>query len=243
MVKNNPVSIHEVINGDLYVVSLGFVNTFLIDCEGLTLIDTGISGSEGKIFAAVRELGRQPGDIHNVLLTHLHTDHTGSLPAVKQTSGAQIWMHAADADLTRQGITTRLASPTPGTIAGVLLKPFMAQQSSPVPQGKVAIEHEIQDGEILPVAGGIRAVHLPGHTAGHMAFLWPREGGVLFVGDAMTRWLRFGYAPIYEDFNLGKESLKKLLSLEFGVLCFSHGKALIGDARQRIQKKIEAMSS
>ena len=43
--------------------------------------------------------------------------------------------------------------------------------------------------------------------------------------------------------HFGKESLKKLLSLEFGVLCFSHGKALIGDARQRIQKKIEVMSS
>ncbi|MFQ5922315.1 MAG: MBL fold metallo-hydrolase [Anaerolineales bacterium] len=42
-------------------MSLGYVNAFLLEGEGgLTLIDTGVPGSEGKISAALRELGRAP---------------------------------------------------------------------------------------------------------------------------------------------------------------------------------------
>ena len=37
---------------------------------------------------------------------------------------------------------------------------------------------------------GLQVIHTPGHCAGQVAFLWPREGGVLFVGDAAanTHW-------------------------------------------------------
>jgi glyoxylase-like metal-dependent hydrolase (beta-lactamase superfamily II) len=42
-------------------ISLGFVNAFVLEHEGgLTLIDTGVPGSEDKILAAVKELGRAP---------------------------------------------------------------------------------------------------------------------------------------------------------------------------------------
>ena len=40
----------------------------------------------------------------------------------------------------------------------------------------------MSDGEVLPFAGGIRAVHAPGHCAGQLAFFWPRHGGVLLRG-------------------------------------------------------------
>ncbi len=44
----------------VYALSLGPVNAFLIDDDGLTLIDTGVPGSSDAILQAVRELGRQP---------------------------------------------------------------------------------------------------------------------------------------------------------------------------------------
>ena len=72
----------------VYAISLGFVNTFVIDVDGLTLIDTGVSSSVERIIAAVRALGRQPTEIKHILLTHCHADHTGSLQALKAVTGA-----------------------------------------------------------------------------------------------------------------------------------------------------------
>ena len=46
-------------------------------------------------------------------------------------------------------------------------------------------------------------LHTPGHTAGHLALLLPRDGGVLFAGDAATNLLRLGVGPIYEDVDEG----------------------------------------
>ena len=94
---------------DVYALPLGFVNAFFIDRDGLTLIDTGMYGNAGRILAAVQELGQQPSDTRHILVTHLHTDHTGSLAAIKQATGAKVCMHAADASLIRQGIAGRSA--------------------------------------------------------------------------------------------------------------------------------------
>lgn len=83
----------------VYYVSLGPVNAFLIDHDGLTLVDTGIPGSAGKILDAVREIGKKPEDIRQVLLTHVHADHTGSLAPLKRELGVPAYMHPLDAEL------------------------------------------------------------------------------------------------------------------------------------------------
>ncbi|HMB02744.1 MAG TPA: hypothetical protein VKP69_03270, partial [Isosphaeraceae bacterium] len=51
------------------------------------------------------------------------------------------------------------------------------------------IEHEVGDGEML--ANGLRAVHVPGHCAGQLAFLWPQHGGVLIAADAAAHIVSF----------------------------------------------------
>ena len=69
-------------------------------------------------------------------------------------------------------------------------------------------------------------MHAPGHTAGHLALLLPREGGVLFAGDAATNLFRLGVGPIYEDVDEGMESLRRLAELPFETALFSHGRPL-----------------
>ena len=65
----------------VYALGLGPVNAFLIDDgTALTLIDTGYGKDDVKILAAVQELGRSPGDIKNIVVTHCHPDHAGGLP-------------------------------------------------------------------------------------------------------------------------------------------------------------------
>ena len=95
-------------------ISLGYVNAFLLEHDGqLTLIDTGVPGSEDKILAAVNELGRAKQDIKNILVTHLHADHAGSLKALKERTGAPAWMHPEDAQMVRKGEILRPFDPRP----------------------------------------------------------------------------------------------------------------------------------
>jgi glyoxylase-like metal-dependent hydrolase (beta-lactamase superfamily II) len=69
----------------LYQISLGSVNTFLIEDNGLTLIDTGFKNSRDKIFQAIRNGGKNPDDIKQIILTHSHPDHSGSVADIKRT--------------------------------------------------------------------------------------------------------------------------------------------------------------
>lgn len=224
----------EVVTG-VYAVPLGIVNAFVLSTEGgLILIDTGVPGSEVKILDAIRAMGRRPQDVERILVTHLHADHTGSLSALKEATGAPAVMHPLDAEMVRRGETMRPTQPGPGVINKVV---SLAMAVMPRPGGiePVAIEQEVGDGDEL--ASGLRVIHVPGHAAGQVAFLWPEQGGVLFVADAAANMLGLGYAPIYEDIEEGRASLAKLAALEFEVACFGHGKAIVGDAAQRFRAK------
>jgi glyoxylase-like metal-dependent hydrolase (beta-lactamase superfamily II) len=46
----------------------------------------------------------------------------------------------------------------------------------------VRIDRHIADGETLPIAGRLHAIHIPGHCAGQVAFLWQGER-LLIAGD------------------------------------------------------------
>jgi glyoxylase-like metal-dependent hydrolase (beta-lactamase superfamily II) len=82
----------------------------------------------------------------------------------------------------------------------------------------------LQDGDELPVLGGLRIVHTPGHTAGHIALHLPQLG-VLIAGDALQR-PRAGLTPparlVTADWEESLRSLRRLAALDFDVLAFSH---------------------
>jgi glyoxylase-like metal-dependent hydrolase (beta-lactamase superfamily II) len=106
------------------------------------------------------------------------------------------------------------------------------------------VDVEVADGEELAIAGGIRALHTPGHTPGHLAFLLPRDGGVLFAGDAAANVFRLGM-PIgmfTADRQQAKESVRKLAALEFEVACFGHGRVLKGEANLKFRRLAEKLA-
>jgi glyoxylase-like metal-dependent hydrolase (beta-lactamase superfamily II) len=220
----------------VYAIPLGPVNAFLIDEPGnLTLIDTGIPNSSQKILQAVQEIGRRPADVRHILVTHCHTDHSGSLAELKQATGAPAYMHPADAAMVRLGRTTRPMTPSPGLIPRLMVALFM--RAAPTTILPTAIEYEVNDGAELPVAGGIKAIHAPGHCAGQLVFLWPRHGGVLFAADTASHMIRLGFSFIYEDLAEGQRSLTKVASQEFEVACFGHGSAIVGGAANQFRQK------
>lgn len=190
--------------------------------------------SAAKILQGVEVLGKQPTDIRHILLTHCHVDHTGSLAALKEASGAPAYMHLADAALIREGRTRRHFKPAPGIVSFLF---WLLIQAVSTRVEATPIEHEVNEGDELGVAGGIKAIHIPGHSAGQLAFLWPRHGGVLFVGDAANNRLGLRLSLVYEDVAEGERSLAKIAALEFEVACFGHGQAIIGGAADRFRRK------
>jgi glyoxylase-like metal-dependent hydrolase (beta-lactamase superfamily II) len=222
----------------LWTISLDFVNAFLFDTgEGLALIDTGMPGHASRIVAAIRSIGREPSDVRHILVTHCHPDHAGSLAELKRITGAPATMHPADAAMVRAGKAKRPLPPTPGLFNAIIYRLFIS--SSPTEIEPAEIEHEVHDGAILP--GDLRAIHVPGHCAGQLAFLWS-DRKVLIVADAATHAVVLALSPAHEDLEEGKRSLAKLAALDFEVACFGHGKPITAGAGARFRKKWGAVA-
>ncbi len=209
----------------VYELNLGLVNLWLIeDPAGLTLIDTGYPGQAGAIVGALERLGKKPEDIHHILLTHCHPDHTGSLAALKKITRAQAWMHAPDSDVVRGGTQLATDRVSPGLLNTILFHLFIKNTPAQYPHAE--IEHEVQDDPVLPFGGGIRVIHTPGHSSEHSAYWLPHQGGILIIGDACSNIAGLGYSILYEDIEVGRASLRKLAGIDCQTICFSHGKAL-----------------
>jgi glyoxylase-like metal-dependent hydrolase (beta-lactamase superfamily II) len=220
----------------VYRVGLGGVNAFLFEPGdgGLVLIDTGTRKEARAVGLAIRALGHAPEEVRGIVVTHLHRDHVGGLATVKEHTGAEVWMHPADAEAVRTGVAMRRLEPGPGRLRTAIVK--AVERRPEVTHAGIAVEHVVSDGEELPW-DGLEALHTPGHTAGHLALLLPRDGGVLFVGDAATNWGRLSWGPIYEDVADGERSLRRLAALDFEVAAFSHGSTIKSGAAARFRKR------
>lgn len=227
----------ERVTEHVHLVNVGPANVFLIVLpESLTLVDTGMPGSMGPIAEATRSLGRLPEEITDIVVTHCHPDHAGGVAEVREATGARVWMHPADAALTRVGQAFRPWKVAPGLRNRLFA--HMVIQRGPTSVDPFETDGEVSAGEEIPVAGGLKALGTPGHTEGHLVFLWPHDGGVLFVGDAANRHRgHLRLSPIYEDLEQGVESLRFLGDQSFETACFAHTSAIIGNAAKEFRER------
>lgn len=144
------------------------INAYLVrEEDGLTLIDTGIGGTEGAILEAARQIG-QP--IRRVALTHAHGDHVGSLDALRATlPEAEVLISARDARLLAGDMTLDEGEPVDKLRGG-----FVEVETRP--------NRLLKDGDRV---GSLRVIAAPGHTPGHVAFFDERSGD-LIAGDALV---------------------------------------------------------
>ena len=100
----------------------------------------------------------------------------------------------------------------------------MAAQRGRQPPPAFAVATVLDDGDTLPLLGGARVVHTPGHTPGSISLHFPNEG-VLLVADAVQRYhdrLTLPSRWFSSDMEAAKESVRKLAELDFEIICFSH---------------------
>lgn len=87
----------EIVEG-VYLISAGRANAYLLTGEDLSLVDTGMPGEEENVIRGIRKIGRKPGEISHILITHAHMDHMGSLAALKKASGAMVVASGKEVD-------------------------------------------------------------------------------------------------------------------------------------------------
>lgn len=224
------------ITANVYELPLSNVNAFLIEDEELTLIDTGTPGSAGKILQAIRSIGRDPADLRHILLTHAHPDHAGSVAELKAQTNARVYMHEAEISYVQSGFVPKPDVPFfTGFINKMMYNLFIKNASGAIPA--TTIDEIIDDGDWLPIAGGIHTIHVPGHSAGQLAFFLPGQKNVLFAADTAANMMGLGYAIFYENFEIAKHSLEKLATFDFDIACFGHGSTIRHSAATRFRNK------
>ena len=218
-----------------WLVPLGLANSVLLEGDDgeLALVDAGFPDHEGKILDALRTLGRHPEDLRHLVLTHAHPDHLGCAAAIVKRTGAITWLHTADAPIAESGGPFRPMRPSPGLVQQIGFRLFYHPNE---PIAPVRIDHQMQDGELLPVAGGLQVVHTPGHSAGHVCLMW-KSGGLLIVGDAGSNVAGVSDPLGFEDREQGRRSQRQIASLDFQAVAFGHGRAISRDALRRVRRK------
>ncbi len=201
-------------------VQLRSAHAFVFTEARLTLIDAGLAGSRPLLIRALDELGRSEDEIDRIICTHGHLDHAGGvreLVDAAHAEGRDVEVLIHPADLAGVSLTLReaLAAPQGGTRRGHVL-----QSMTPHPGAASPIE----DGDVLPVLGGLEVIHTPGHTPGSVC-LYARGPRILFTGDVLQ--VRFGKlafaSPIFShDHAQARASVRRLADLDVDMIAFSH---------------------
>jgi glyoxylase-like metal-dependent hydrolase (beta-lactamase superfamily II) len=234
-----PVGAAKQVVPGLFVIPTGVVNTFLLDdADGCALIDAGLPDRVDDILRGIAAAGKRPADVRHLIVTHAHPDHIGSLAAVRAATGAAVYCQPADAAIVTSGGGFRPLSVSPGMVSWLVWRLFIRPILDRYPRVEpTPVDHDLADGQVLPIAGGLTVVHAPGHCAGQVALLWAAHGGVLLAADAASNVAGLRPSPAYEDWALGQQQLRRLSSLDFQVACFGHGKAIIGEAAARFRRQ------
>jgi glyoxylase-like metal-dependent hydrolase (beta-lactamase superfamily II) len=211
-------------------------NTFLLLDNSVTVVDTGLRGRAASILNEVRRLGYKPSDVAYIILTHHHADHVGSLAELKKATGAEVMAHPADAPYI-DGSVPQPGPARPKWLAR-MLSPFGRMWAS-IP---AEVDKLLNDGDELPILGGIKILHTPGHTPGCICLFVPQEKLVI-VGDLLTNRFRPGLPSRMFTVDMIQEvnSLKKLAGLDFDIIAFGHGRPVLREARQKVTRLAEKL--
>jgi glyoxylase-like metal-dependent hydrolase (beta-lactamase superfamily II) len=229
--------VEQVASGFYRVRTRGGRSYIAADSRDVVLFDVGAPGSGHVIAGALREIGRTPKDVSLVVVSHCHLDHVGALREVRALTGAPVAMHAADIDE-----VARMELRNPFVHAGLarITEPVL-RVLNPAP---APVDIVLTDGDVVPLLGGIRAVHLPGHTPGSLALLFEQRG-IVATGDAIQH--RFGEllppSPIFtRDMPRALESIRRLASFDFEVVAFSHFRPLRAEGARRVRALADSLA-
>jgi glyoxylase-like metal-dependent hydrolase (beta-lactamase superfamily II) len=200
----------------------GVTAVYLFDDDDPTLVDAGTAAGAERILAGLRECGVDPSELENLVLSHVHTDHSGAASAlVDAAPELDVYIHELTAP--------HLIDPTALVESS---RQAMGEQFSLMgAQGPVPEENVVRvggEGATLDVGeNSLELVHVPGHSPDHLA-VWNPERRLLFAAECLgvhleraDRWLPPGTLPNF-DVGLLEEAIERLRAFEPEHVVFPH---------------------
>lgn len=213
----------EVLPGIHRIPRIKGPNAYLLEGEDLTLIDTGWPGNAPTILSYIRALGWQTDQLARILITHGHPDHTGSARLLREETGAEVLAHTTETQRDQTGIPVVRH-------VGMLFMPLPSVW-------RVPVDLTLVDGDSLPIMGGLRVVHAPGHTPGSICF-YLENSNTLFTGDLINQRGPYVSRPVYTpgtDFEVLNESLRRVAAMRLDHACLSHGNQVLHEASKTMK--------
>jgi glyoxylase-like metal-dependent hydrolase (beta-lactamase superfamily II) len=218
--RNVPSGLHG-IRGVMSVCHL------LVEGDRAWLLDTGMVGEPVLLRRLLRRLGLGPGSIEGILLTHGHLDHAGNLAAIKEWTGARVYGHPAEQIHVDGAYPYEGAARWCGRLEAAGRWAFRYRTA--------LIDEPIGEGDVLPFWGGLRVVHLPGHSDGHCGF-YSEKHDLLFSGDLFASYFfkpHVSPSIFTSRPELLAGSLRRVLELDPRLIVPNHYDILDGELHKR----------
>ena len=224
---------------DVTRLALGIVNAYLVGEAGgpWVLVDAGTPGNAEKIRAEAQQLFGAEARPEAIVLTHGHTDHSGSAAELSDSWDVPVYAHPLELPF----LTGLSAYPPPDPTVGgpfALLSRFIPRRTVHL-GGERA--RELPAGGVVPGLPDWRWIHTPGHTPGHVCLFRP-EDHVLLAGDALAtvdadsfsgmlsrrKKISRPVTPVTADWDAAERSVREMASLRPRVLAPGHGEPMEG---------------
>lgn len=179
-------------------------NTYIVGSGQVAVIDPGPANLD-HLQAILRALTRGE-TISHILVTHPHLDHSPLAALLSDATGAPIYgFGPPTAGRTRQMHDLAALSIGGGEGVDHAYTPHLA----------------VSDGDMLTGPNWqLRAMHTPGHFAGHLSFAW---GERLFSGDHIMGWASSLISPPDGDMGQYMASLHRLAAQTWSRIYPGHG--------------------
>ncbi len=219
--------------------------TLLWDQRDAVLVDAGLPGMASQFIKAIAQANVPLEKLSRIIITHHDLDHVGSLGELQQAlpHRIEILAHAGEIPYIQGELPPIKMTPKMLAQMEEQMKDLpeerrqaMREMMENLSNQKLTVDRTLGDGEELPYCGGIRIIHTPGHTPGHICLYLPASK-TLIAGDAL--FVEGGSlvpAPpfINADTPMALASIKKFTHCDIANVIAYHGGLFQDDPNRRL---------
>ncbi len=210
---------------DIKIIDLNFqsvpgaIAVYLIPHRyGAVLIESGPGSTLPALIAGLKKYGLEPGDVTDILLTHIHLDHAGAAGWFTR-HGANIHVHPNGA---QHLVNPEKLLNSATRIFGEKMQPMWGQ-FFPVPFDHILVHEDDEVFEIEDLQ--FRAIDTPGHAIHHHTYQF---GQTCFTGDvggvrlAKLHHVRTPLVPPEFHPEVWRQSIERLSKIDFRWIAPTH---------------------
>lgn len=232
---------------DVYTVDLKFMGlvgeiaTYVIShSKGVILIDPGPESTLPALLASLKEIKATPQVVSDVLITHIHLDHSGSAGWFAE-HGATVHVHPAGARHMEN----------PGKLLASAARLYGNQMDrlwgkmTPIQPSRLK---EVGDSEYLRLSVDdilVEGLHTPGHANHHISYIYK---DTIFSGDvggvrySPNRYVRLPFVPPETNLEEWRTSLMRMKDRHCTQIAPTHF-GIFPDADSHLDQAIDSLNS